>query len=356
MRIVEIIPNLQVGGAERFVTDLSNSFVRKGHEIVLVTLYDRCRDHVFEDYLVGIKRVELHKRSGLDFKCLIRVFRLIKQIKPVVVHAHGEAIKYLLFSALLYNRCNYYATVHSDAKFDSGSGLNFIVRSFLYKSHIVRPITISNASHESFVALFNINPPVIENGCTTFIKSNEPIPNYRTDVDFLFVHVASIQQVKNQIVLVESFQQLIDKGVKARLLFFGRPYDKSIYIELEKYWSDKIVYLGQQSNIRDYMVQADAFCLSSTIEGLPITVIEALSVGCIPLVTPAGGCVDIIKDGYNGLVADAFSTDSYLSLLEAFIAMPVEERRRMRTNALSSFEEEYSIDGVADKYLALFAE
>ena len=354
MRIIELIPNLQVGGAERFVVDLSNALAKKGHEIIVATLYDKSKDHFLEKELTNVKRVELHKNYGLDVKCLIRVLRLVSREKPDVVHSHGEAVKYILLSALFIRDCKCFATVHSDASYDSGRGLNFIIRSFLYKRNLVRPVTISRESRKSFLTLFGIDTPMIENGCTQYIQNNNPMPDFHSDVDFLFVHVASIQQVKNQIVLVKAFKKLLNNGVNARLLFLGRSQDDSIFSELKKYWSESIVYLGQQPNIRDYLSQADAFCLTSTIEGMPISLIEALSVGCPLLVTPAGGCISLVKDGVNGFISVFFTEESYYKVLERFVALSVEKRNIMRSNAKQMFLDHLLIDATADKYLSLF--
>ena len=354
MRIIELIPSLQVGGAERFVVDLSNALARKGHEIIVATLYDKNQDHFLEKELTNVKRIELHKNYGLDIKCLIRVLRFVSREKPDIVHTHVEALKYVLLAAIFKRRCKYYATIHSDASYDSGSGVNFIIRSFLYKRNLVRPVTISKESKKSFLTLFGIEAPMIENGCTEYIKTNDSMPDYHSDVDYLFVHVASIQQVKNQIVLVKAFKRLLNSGINARLLFLGRPQDDSIFIELKKYWSDSIVYVGQQPNIRDYISQADAFCLTSTIEGLPISLIEALSVGCPLLVTPAGGCISLVEDGVNGFVSDSFNEESYYMILERFVTLSADKRTIMRSNAKQMFLDRFQIDATADKYLTLF--
>ncbi len=354
MRIIEIIPTLQVGGAERFVVDISNTFANKGNEVILVTLFDKTPEHVFENDLLDVKRVELHKRKGLDIKCLLRVLNCIKHEKPEIVHSHGEATKYLFLSALFYRKCHYYATIHSDAKFDSGNGFNFLIRSFLYKLNLVSPVTISIASRNSFSRLFGIYAPLIENGCKAYVRTCQPMPDYRIGVDYLFIHVASIQQVKNQVVLIEAFERILVSGVKARLLFLGRPHDISIFETLKGHWSESIVYLGERANTRDYMCQADAFCLTSTVEGMPMTVIEALSVGCPTITTPAGGCVNIVKDGFNGFLSDSFTVSSYVGALERFISLSDKERRVIKSNAKKSFDDLYDISITANRYLSLF--
>ena len=71
------------------------------------------------------------------------------------------------------------------------------------------------------------------------------------------------------------------------------------------HWTDKlkgsqrICLLGLKENVGDYMAAADYYVMSSDWEGLPITLLEAMSMGVIPVSTPAGGVADVIKDGTN---------------------------------------------------------
>lgn len=59
MRILEIIPTLGSGGAERFVVDLSNELCEKDNvEVMLLTLYDISESDIFASFLS--KRVRLY--------------------------------------------------------------------------------------------------------------------------------------------------------------------------------------------------------------------------------------------------------------------------------------------------------
>ena len=174
------------------------------------------------------------------------------------------------------------------------------------------------------------------------------------DVDFLFIHVGSIQHVKNQETLVKAFSHMLCDGVRARLLLIGRRFDEKIYQMLEPYFSSEIIYLGEQENPRSFMSFCDAFCMSSLWEGMPISIIEAFSVGCPPIVTPVGGCLNMIKDGENGLLAEDASEEAYYRALKRFITLAKNERIEMSRNALKSYQECYSIEKTAEEYLLLF--
>lgn len=67
------------------------------------------------------------------------------------------------------------------------------------------------------------------------------------------------------------------------------------------------------------MLCSDAFCLSSIYEGLPITLIEALACGCIPLSTPVSGVVDLVVNNENGFISANFTLDSYVEVLLRYL-------------------------------------
>ncbi|MBR5841891.1 MAG: glycosyltransferase family 4 protein [Bacteroidaceae bacterium] len=357
MKIVEIIPNLHSGGAEKFVVDLINELSERGNECSLVTLFELSSDDFFYSFISKkVNKQSLGKKMGFDIKCLYRLYRYVKKEKPDVVHAHIGSITYLILVVLLYRKCDYYATIHSDAKLEAGGGIHKIIRKFLFKMNLVTPITISEESEKSFDLFYGRTGNLIPNGCSEYqperIDSQHEL---RKDVDFLFVHVASIQPVKNQMTLLKAFKRLLDDGVRARLLLIGRNANEQIFNLLKPYFFDNIIYLGEQRNPRAFMSICDAFCLASLWEGMPISIIEAFSVGCIPITTPVGGCVNMIEDEVNGLLAEGTSVDAYYQVFKRFVKLESTQKEELSKNAVNTFEQKYSINITANKYIDLFA-
>ena len=78
---------------------------------------------------------------------------------------------------------------------------------------------------------------------------------------------------------------------------------------------------------------------------MPITLIEALACGCIPLSTPVSGSVDIIQNGKNGFLSKDFSVDSYITMLKDFF----------KNHELEVyFENNLSMKKCAEKYYEFF--
>ena len=111
--------------------------------------------------------------------------------------------------------------------------------------------------------------------------------------------------------------------------------------------------LGYKDNPTDYLSCADAFCLSSFHEGMPISLIESIQQGIIPICTPAGGVKDIITPSI-GFISDDFSTLSYIASLKAFLKLDDLARSEMSQKAKIRYENYYTMKITASKYYQLY--
>lgn len=98
------------------------------------------------------------------------------------------------------------------------------------------------------------------------------------------------------------------------------------------------------------MAKADGMCLPSVWEGLPITLLECLAVGCIPICSPVGGVVDVITDGKNGLLSKSSCEEDYYQTMLRFLKQSREDTVRMKQWCVTSFQP-YHISNSVRKYL-----
>ncbi|KAA2456752.1 glycosyltransferase family 4 protein, partial [Alistipes onderdonkii] len=111
-------------------------------------------------------------------------------------------------------------------------------------------------------------------------------------------------------------------------------------------------WLGAKNNVGDYLLQADFFVLSSLFEGLPISLLEAISCGVIPICTPAGGIPDVINSESNGYVSKSFGADDfYYTLKRAFD----DEKYFNRIHLEEYFENNFSMRHCAEGYFNAFS-
>ena len=354
MKILQVVPTLGSGGAEHFVVELTNELCNQGHKVALLSLFDVPLDN--ELRLSLDERVEFYsmsKNNGLDLRLFLSIVKFIKLHSFEVVHGHVGAIKYMVLASFVCRKVRFVATIHSEARREAGKSVDRWSRKLMFGLNKCIPVTISKESEKSFELYYGKKAEMIENGASNYKKKKE-IKLRDNEEQVVFIHPASCQPVKNQALLFNSFNKLIDNGYNAKIVWVGgSEVFHSLFETLKPLMQKNVVYLGIVDNVRDYMVASDAMCLSSTIEGMPMTIIEAFSVGCPVLCTPVGGCINMIKQGSNGLLSEDLTIDSYYKMLESFINMSKDKRKQMELNALGSFSD-YNISNCATRYLRVY--
>lgn len=357
MKIVQFIPSLHSGGAERFVTDLCNQLSSK-HEIYLFTLYDlKEYDFYLNEINEKVEVISFDKKLGVNLFTPFKVYFKLRKIKPDIIHSHLSAIFYMIFSVFLLRGVSFFHTIHNEANKEAKTKFDFKFKQFLFKYNLVIPINISDSSQKSFTKLYKLKSKLIYNGRLlnlSKVNINDYIFNeYKISKDTkIFVNIARLNIQKNQVMLAKVFKRLKEFGYDVRLIIIGNDDNKDIKRKILAANSE-VKILGQLSNPLDYVANADAFCLSSFHEGMPISLIECFAVGAIPICTPVGGINDMIIDGQNGFLSADNGLDSYLSKVEMFLNLNKRQIRNLKEESKKSFEK-YTMENCALQHEDLY--
>ncbi len=364
MKILEIITSLSSGGGERFVTDLSNELSKhSGCDIELLTIKD---DTISEMAFYKEEVCENVKYGCLGvLKYTLRtpflVLKAIRKRKPDVVHIHLNGTFNMVIPALfLYRRPVYVQTLHGRADKQFASKPDYWLKKLIYSLSLVKLITISSDNDKSFRTVYHASSDrMILNGrgkmkTLDLIKVKQEVDSYKLNEDTLvLIHVARLHSEKNQPLLIQGVNKIIEQGANVILLIIGTGYDTEKGKELQTMACSRVHFLGLKTNVGDYLKCADAFVLSSLNEAMPISLIEALACRCIPLSTPVSGSIDIIQNGKNGFISKDFSLDSFVEMLNDFITNHSQINRETLHNY---FQDNLSIQTCANKYLSFFYE
>ena len=265
---------------------------------------------------------------------------------------------YDFFAVVMLPRQRFFYTFHSDARRENFKWdvRFFQLKKLVFRLGLVRAITISPASQQSFSELYGCQSHLCENGIPD--PSVVDAPNAVDEVRFtpstrVFLHPGRITEAKNQLVLVKVFRRLLDEGRDVALLIVGKEEDDAILGQLRPFFSDRIRYLGLRTDVPSLLARADAMCLPSVWEGLPVTLLECLAVGCIPVCSPVGGIVNVVEDGRNGLLSASSGEDDYFQTIQRFLAMDSEDIARMQQLCRQSFQP-YHITNSVRKYLQVY--
>lgn len=358
MKILEIIPQLSSGGAERFVVDLCNELSER-HEITLLLYYDlNTYGFYYRELSDQVRVICLNKKNGLDLSLFYKTHRVLREIRPDVVHIHTRAINYVFPSLLINKGISGFMTIHNQADKEAGNWIGKKLRSLLFKSKII-PVTISQESLMSFREFYHLDAPMIPNGRNINTERDvslsvfEEFQSYRkASKTRVLVCIARFTKVKRLDLLARVVSRLSKEGYDIALLLIGKHMDKEVLDNVSQMESNIIHVLGEKSNPLDYLRLADAFCLCSSYEGMPISLIEAMGVGTIPVCTPVGGIVDVINE-HNGFLSDDVSEESYHIALKRFLDTDKDTLDEMRKQLQLSYKP-YSMIECAEKYESLF--
>jgi len=147
-------------------------------------------------------------------------------------------------------------------------------------------------------------------------------------------------------------------GSKFVFISIGAIEDRDYYNNLTSViernnMSDFIFFRGSISNVNEYLQAADIFVLPSRSEGMPNSLLEAMSTGLPVVASNIGGVREIIRDGQNGSLVSLGDTEDLQKKLIALIEDP-ELRTKFSQNARNTIINSFSMDAIADRYADLF--
>ncbi len=354
MKIIQVIPLLGLGGAETMCENLTYALRDLGHEVIIVSLYDYnspITERMAENK-VDIRY--LHKKQGLDISLFSKLKNLFVEEKPDVVHTHLYAAKYAFVAAKNARIKCIVHTLHSIAVQESPRSSRYI-NSFFFKHGYAIPVALSKLVQATIVDEYKLDEkkvPIIFNGVDVS-KCKEKI-DYSFGDTFKILHIGRFMDVKNHSGLIEAFEKFHARYPRSELQLVGNGelFETIKQLTYKKKLENAVHFLGQQSNVFDFLHNADMFVLPSLYEGMPMTLIEAMGTGLPIVATAVGGVPDMLDNNCSQLVAVDVE-----QIAEAFEKYYLEEQLR-QTHGKRALDkkEDFSAKKMANDYCRLYQE
>jgi glycosyltransferase involved in cell wall biosynthesis len=276
------------------------------------------------------------------------------------VHLASQAASVGLFVQRIFS-FGYSITVHGPDEFYDAKGLylahkiaaaDFIVCISSYARSQLMYLSPYEHWSKFHVCRLGIDPHL-------FSPLQRPAPSpSEPDGVFEILCVGRLTPAKGQHLLIDALRQLLDQGRQVRLRLAGNgPDEPSLRAQTQRLrLDDHVVFEGpvNQDRIRSLYAGADLFCLPSFAEGLPVVLMEALSMG-IPCVTTAiTGVPELITSGIEGLLVPASDLDALVQAL----AMLIDDdglRSYMTMNGRKRILDHYDLRANVEKLAAIFA-
>ncbi len=118
---------------------------------------------------------------------------------------------------------------------------------------------------------------------------------------------------------------------------------------------DRLVFAGLQTDIGAVLDAFDLFVMSSHLEGLGTSVIDAMLAEKPVVATAAGGIPDIVRDGVDGLLVPPRDPEALARGILRLVTRP-DEARRLARSGKERAREEFGVDRMVERYLRLYRE
>lgn len=324
--IAHIIFRLDFGGLENGLVNLVNGLSAEEfrHTIICLTDFTAYRERIIDG------QVEVHalnKREGKDPGAYCRLWKLLRRLRPDVVHTRNLGT---LDCAVIARMASVRHTVHGEHGWDVmdlyGNSRKYKLVRRACRPFVQRYITLSQDLSTFLCDRIGVPEARIRqiyNGVDTDLF--RPRAGPRPSGQFVIGTVGRMQTVKNQLDLVRAFVEVAQRSrtdpLNLRLVMIGDgPLREAAQGMLADAGMAELAWLpGTRSDIAEQMAQMDLFVLPSLNEGISNTILEAMACGVPVIATRVGGNPELVIDGETGTLVPASSPSALADAIQIYM-------------------------------------
>jgi glycosyltransferase involved in cell wall biosynthesis len=343
-----VIPSLRIGGMERVIVELANYFTQATpYEIHLIKLTRGENDFVVDNRVIihepgfTVKEKNWIKHA---VRSLYWLRKTVKKMCPEVALSFGDRYNAFVVLACMGLPVRLYVSNRMNPFLSNGriiDKLNLLL--YPYAHGIIAQTRIAKAAFDKRYR--NNNIMVIGNPIKRISggKINGPEKN-------IILNVGRFDDQKNQELLLNYFR-IIDRN-DWELVFIGAGSRNEKVQELAGSLPNslKVRFYDRVQNIEDWYSRSKIFAFTSTSEGFPNALAEAMSAGlaCISFDCVTGPS-DLIDDGKNGFLIQEYDHETYIQKLT--LLMNDENLRERFGQEAKRKVSQFSTDAIGNKYL-----
>ncbi len=320
--VVVAIKGLGIGGAEKLIAEGARYWDTERFDYRVAyalpwkdQLVAPIRDLGFPVTCFGSKR-------GTTPAAVLRFRRLVRKANAALVHAHlpsmGAVARLVSPVPVVYTEHNIAGSYRRPVQW---------ANRFTY-SRNAAVTAVSAAVGESLASYPGDNKRIIPNGVA--VPDAIDVSGVRSELglgpsDRLIVHVGNIRPHKGHHNLVDAATRLNRDGIQ--IVSIGGEKTEGDLDEIRKYAADsgvaeRIRFLGRREDAIRFMAAADIYVNPADVEGLPVSILEALALKRPVVATSVGGVPSIIMDADTGLLVPARDPDAMAAAIERLLDNP----------------------------------
>mgnify|MGYP000921816004 CR=1 FL=1 len=355
LNILFFTRTMKLGGTEKVVLQLCEILKPRVNKIIVCSC-GGVNTEVLDR--MGIKHYEIPDIEDKSPSTIASVFKTVKKIikneQINVIHTHHRMAAFYTKVLFFTSKFTFINTSHNTFNDKRAftrfayKNANLIACGEMVKRNLVQQYGIP----ESQVTVIH-NAVEAYDGSEVII---EELRDLRTQGYSLVGNVGRLSEQKGMEYFLRSLPKVKEVCPKVKYVIVGDGEDRnkleSLTIELgiEK----DVIFLGYRSDIRNVMCQLDFIVLSSLWEGLPLTPIEAFSVGKTVIATAVDGSVEIVNNNRNGFLVSPRNSDEIADRVIELINNP-KLRKAFEIEATKTYNQEFSFTKYSERVIEYYS-
>lgn len=347
MRIFQIITVSEYGGAQTIVADLIKSLCNEHEVFVLYGGEGEAWSKLGDQF----KRIRLCKHrktiSLWDFILLIKLFYYRLRYNPDIVHLHSSKMGVL--GRIAFSRSKTILTMHGfDSVLKGYSHFIKVEKALKNRARLIVGVSQYDVDQlkkegisKNVIRIYN----GVEDYYNTYehidIGFEEKLINIKTQFKHTVMCIARISKQKKFDLFIDTAKAMPDYA----FVWIGNK-------EIPESLPANVFCMGEVYAAYNYLRHADIFMLPSNYEGLPISLLEALSFS-LPSVASAVGGITEVLDSKNGFAVRSNTVDEFKEKIEYIVSDSV-RYKSMSDYARSTYITNFTIEKMVNSYKTIY--
>jgi glycosyltransferase involved in cell wall biosynthesis len=354
IKILQTIRQGQIGGGESHLLDLVENLNKDEFEPIVLSFTDGPMVDRLKQ--MGIPAHVIYTEKPFDFTVWPKVKQFLIDQKIEMIHAHGtRANSNVLSSARKLNIPVAY-TIHGWSFHDDQNfllkKLRIMGEKYLTNRTNVN-ISVSQANQDSARKYFSeFKSVIVRYGINQQkFNPNRALKEVRAELGIsndatLVLFVARFTTQKQPLTMAKAFARAVAKNPSLKLLMVGDGDQKSQVHDLVNKLNigDHIIFQPFRQDVPDVLASADIYVLPSLWEGLPIGLLEAMSMSKAIIASKVDGTSEVIENESNGLLISVDNLEDQLTAAILKLAESKDLRTQLGAKAKEVIREKYSAD------------
>ena len=361
VKILFLISNAQLSGAENQLLLLSNNMDKSKYDIEICCLESK------GPFTKAAKKMKLtvhiiDRKTRFDFYRLFGLVKLIKKKKYNIVSSYTWSANQYARLAKLFVKFKLISGERGRS-LDKMNLENFIDKLLFPLSDMV--IFNSKVQRDKFLSFTKVMPnniKFIPNCINVDIFNNEGGNTLKKliglDNDVILIGtVGNFSVPKNFDMFIDLCLSLKDVQNNVHFIAIGSGPRKKYYEKIikNKKLESHISLIGRREDLNKILCELDIFILTSSQEGMPNVILEAIASKVIVLSTKVDGCKELINNDINGFLVEPNDINEMLRKINFIINNKIEIENMIEI-AYKDISKKYSLDNMINKYDYYFKE